>query len=98
MTILQLIFVSLLGHYKVILSTSFSFYNILFYFTLYVLVAVREELAFREETGILQGITGKGYENIVERNGWIAYLLIMISAMVFFYFYKAKNQRIISIT
>ena len=170
MTILQPAFVLLFGHYKIALATSFSFYAILFYFTLYFLVAVREELAFRgfplftlnnrfgfwtaqiiiliifslehvvggmswfqaflgagtgallfgmaalktngialpiglhfawnfgqwclgfkKETGLLQGITEKGFENVVERNGWISYLLIMIVAIVAFYFYRPKN-------
>ena len=171
MTILQPAFVLLSGHYKIALNPSISFYTILFYFTLYVLAAIREELAFRgyplfslnyrfgiwvaqiiiliifsvehvaggmtwvqaflgagtgallfglaalrtngialptglhaawnfgqwcfgfkKETGILQGITDKGYENIVERNAWIAYLLIMTTAIVFFYFYKPRNK------
>ena len=170
MTMLQPAFVLLFGHYKIALTPSFSFYTILFYFTLYILVAVREELAFRgfplfslnyrfglwtaqiiifiifslehvaggmtwfqafigagtgallfglaalksngialpiglhsawnfgqwclgfkKETGLLQGITEKGFENIVERNGWISYLVIMTVAIVLFYFYRPKN-------
>lgn len=172
MTMLQPAFVLLFGHYKIALAPSFSFYTILFYFTLYILVAIREELAFRgyplfslnyrfglltaqiiiliifslehvaggmtwfqafigagtgallfglaalktngialpiglhaawnfgqwclgfkKETGILQGITDKGFENIVERNAWIAYLLIMTIALVFFYFYKPTEEQ-----
>lgn len=172
MTMLQPAFVLLFGHYKIALAPSFSFYTILFYFTLYILVAIREELAFRgyplfslnyrfglltaqiiiliifslehvaggmtwfqafigagtgallfglaalktngialpiglhaawnfgqwclgfkKETGILQGITDKGFENIIERNAWIAYLLIMTIALVFFYFYKPTEEQ-----
>jgi len=47
MTVLQPAFVLLFGHYKIALTASVSFYTILFYFTLYILVAIREELAFR---------------------------------------------------
>lgn len=47
MTLLQLAFVLLFGHYRVDLTSSISFYTIFFYLTLYILVAVREELAFR---------------------------------------------------
>jgi uncharacterized protein len=169
MTMLQPAFVLLFGHYKIALTPSFSFYTILFYFTLYILGAVREELAFRgfplfslnyrfglwtaqiiifiifslehvaggmtwfqafigagtgallfglaalksygialpiglhsawnfgqwclgfkKETGLLQGITEKGFENVVERNGWISYLVIMTVAIVVFHFYKPK--------
>jgi membrane protease YdiL (CAAX protease family) len=167
MTILQPAIVLLFGHYKIAVTPSFSFYPVLFYFTLYSLGAIREELAFRgyplfslnyrvgpwaaqiiilivfslehvaggmiwyqaflgagtgallfglaalktkgialptglhaawnfgqwflgfkNEPGILRGITEKGFENVVERNGWIAYLLIMAIALVCFYFYR----------
>jgi len=47
MTLLQLGFVLFLGHYEIALSSSISFYTIIFYLTLYVLVAIREEVAFR---------------------------------------------------
>ena len=47
MTMLQPIIVLLLGHYKMTFNPSVSAYPIFFYFILYVLVAVREELAFR---------------------------------------------------
>jgi len=167
MTLLQLAFVLLSGHYKIALSPSISFYTIIFYLTLYILVAIREELAFRgyplfslnhrfglwtaqiiiliifslehvaggmtwfqaflgagtgallfgfaaiktkgialpvglhaawnfgqwclgfkKQTGLLQGIAKKGFENVVERNAWISYLIIMAIAIVVFYFYK----------
>jgi len=170
MTLLQLAFVLLSGHYKITLSPSISFYTIIFYLTLYILVAIREELAFRgyplfglnhrfglwtaqiiiliifslehvaggmtwfqaflgagtgallfgfsalktngialpiglhaawnfgqwclgfkKETGLFHGIMEKGFENVVERNGWISYLVIMTVAIVIFYFYKPKN-------
>lgn len=170
MSILQPAFVLLFGHYKIALSPSFSFYPILFYFTLYILAAIREELAFRgypifslnyrfglwtaqiiiliifslehmaggmswfqaflgagtgallfglaalktngialpiglhaawnfgqwclgfkKETGLLHGTVENGFENVVERNGWIGYLLVMSIAIVVFYFYKPKN-------
>lgn len=171
MTLLQLAFVVLSGHYKIILSPSISFYTIIFYLALYILVAIREELAFRgyplfslnhrfglwtaqiiiliifslehvaggmtwfqaflgagtgallfgfaalktngialpiglhaawnfgqwclgfkKETGLFHGIMEKGFENVVERNGWISYLVIMTVAVVIFYFYKPKNK------
>lgn len=170
MTVLQLALVLILGHYKVVLTSFFPFYTILFYLTLYILVAVREELAFRgfpifslnyrfglwtaqiiifvifslehvvggmtwgqaflgpgtgallfgmaalksngialpiglhcawnfgqwclgfkKETGLLQGIIETGYENVVERNGWISYIMIMAIAITVFYFYKSKR-------
>jgi membrane protease YdiL (CAAX protease family) len=47
MTLLQPTIVLLLGHYKMSFSPSISTHSIIFYFTLYVLVAIREELAFR---------------------------------------------------
>lgn len=47
MTLLQFAFVLLLGHYEVTLTPSISSYTIIFYLTLYILVAIREELAFR---------------------------------------------------
>src|SRR6476660_166290 len=47
MTLLQPAFVLLFGHYKVTVTSSLSSYTIFFYLTLYVLVAKREELAFR---------------------------------------------------
>ncbi len=167
MTMLQPAFVLLFGHYKIALTSSISSYTIIFYLTLYILVAIREELAFRgyplfslnhrfglwtaqiiiviifslehvaggmtwfqaflgagtgallfgfaalktngialpvglhaawnfgqwcfgfkKETGLLQGIAEKGFENVVERNAWISYLIIMAIAIVVFYFYK----------
>jgi membrane protease YdiL (CAAX protease family) len=170
MTSFQLAFVLLFGHYKVILTSSISFYTTAFYLALYILVAIREELAFRgyplfslnyrfglwtaqliilvifslehvaggmtwieaflgagtgallfgfaalrtngialpiglhaawnfgqwclgfkKETGLLHGVAEKGFENIVERNAWIGYLLIMVIAIVVFYFYRPKN-------
>lgn len=172
MTMLQPAFVLLFGHYKIALTPSFSFYTLLFYFTLYILGAVREELAFRgfplfslnyrfgfwtaqiiifilfslehvaggmtwlqaflgagtgallfglaalksngialpigihsawnfgqwclgfkKETGLLQGITEKGFENVVERNAWISYLVIMTVAIIVFYFYKPMTNK-----
>lgn len=47
MTSLQPVIVLSLGHYSMSFNTSVSAYSVVFYFTLYVLVAVREELAFR---------------------------------------------------
>src|SRR5438046_5721863 len=47
MTLLHLAFVLLFGHYKITLTSSISSYTIIFYLTLYILVAIREELAFR---------------------------------------------------
>ncbi len=170
MTLLQPAFVLLLGHYKIAVSPSISFYTVIFYLTLYILVAIREELAFRgyplfslnygfglwtsqliilvifslehmaggmtwvqaflgagtggllfgfaalktkgialpiglhtawnfgqwclgfkKETGLLHGITEKGFENVVERNAWISYLLIMTIAIAVFYFYNPKH-------
>lgn len=167
---LQSAFVLLCGHFKFIYSSVITFIDILLYLSLYILVAVREELAFRgfplrslnysigpwkaqliivtifslehvaggmtwrdaflgagtgavlfglaalktkglalpiglhiawnfgqwcmgfkKEAGLLQGISDKGYENIVERNAWVGYLLVMGIAIVFFYFYKPKR-------
>jgi len=48
-------------------------------------------LGFKKETGLFHGIVEKGFENVVERNGWISYLVIMIIAVVIFYFYKPEN-------
>lgn len=47
MTLLQPVIVLLLGHYKMSISPLISTYSIFFYLTLYFLVAIREELAFR---------------------------------------------------
>jgi membrane protease YdiL (CAAX protease family) len=47
MTLLQPAIVVLLGHYTILFTASIPFYSILFYLTLYFLVAIREELAFR---------------------------------------------------
>jgi len=170
MTSLQPAIVFLLGHYKISVGPSTSAYPIFFYLTLYILVAVREELAFRgyplfsldysfgpwmsqliilvlfslehvaggmtwiqalsgagmgallfgfaalrtngiavpiglhaawnfgqwcfgfkKEPGIFGGIADIGYENVVERNAWIAYLLIMAIAIAAFYFYRPKS-------
>jgi membrane protease YdiL (CAAX protease family) len=174
MTLLQPAFVLLLGHFKLTLSSSIAWYPIIFYLSLYVLVAIREELAFRsfplfslynrfglwtsqliilvifslehvaggmtwvqaflgagtgallfgfaalktdgiafpagmhaawnfgqwclgfkKETGLLQGIPEKGFENVAERNAWIGYLIIMAVAIVLFYFYKPKKNLMI---
>ncbi|MGN6801994.1 MAG: lysostaphin resistance A-like protein [Ginsengibacter sp.] len=171
MTLLQLAFVLLFGHYKIALTSSISSYTIIFYLALYILVAIREELAFRgyplfslnhrfglwtaqiiiliifslehvaggmtwlqaflgagtgallfgfaalktngialpiglhaawnfgqwclgfkKETGLFHGIVEKGFENVVERNGWISYLVIMTVAIVIFYFYNPKTH------
>jgi membrane protease YdiL (CAAX protease family) len=170
MTSVQPLFVLLLGHYTITFNASISFYTIFFYLTLYILVAIREELAFRgyplfslnyrfglwtsqliilvvfslehiiggmtwieaflgagtgallfglaairtngialpiglhtawnfgqwcfgfkKEAGFLNGIAKKGFENVVERNAWISYLLIMTIAIVVLYFYQPKN-------
>jgi membrane protease YdiL (CAAX protease family) len=170
MTLLQPVFVLLLGHYKMFFNPSIPAYSIFFYFTLYILVAVREELAFRgyplfslnysyglwtsqliifiifslehiaggmtwgqallgagtgallfgfaalktngialpiglhaawnfgqwclgfkKETGLFHGIAEKGFENVVDRNAWISYLLIMTVTIVAFYFYHPKK-------
>lgn len=171
MTLLQPIFVLLLGHYKMSFNTSIPAYTIFFYFVLYILVAVREELAFRgyplfslnysyglwtsqiiifiifslehiaggmtwgqaflgagtgallfgfaalktsgialpiglhtawnfgqwclgfkKETGLFHGIAEKGFENVVDRNAWIGYLLIMTVTLVAFYFYHPEKS------
>ncbi|SFD89250.1 hypothetical protein SAMN05518672_103731 [Chitinophaga sp. CF118] len=176
MTLLQPAFVLLSGHYKIILSPSINAYTIIFYLTLYILAAIREELAFRgyplftlnnslglwpaqliilvifslehvaggmrwmdaflgagtgallfglaalktngialpiglhaawnfgqwclgfkKETGILHGITEQGFENAVERNGWISYLLIMVIALLVFHFYSPRHKVLQSI-
>jgi uncharacterized protein len=47
MTLLQLGFVLLRGHFYVTLTPYSSSYTIVFYLLLYILVAIREELAFR---------------------------------------------------
>jgi membrane protease YdiL (CAAX protease family) len=47
MTLLQPVIVLLLGHYKMSFNPSISAYSICFYLILYILVAIREELAFR---------------------------------------------------
>jgi len=47
MTLLQPVIVLLLGHYKPSFNPSISASSVFFYFTLYFLVAIREELAFR---------------------------------------------------
>ena len=170
MALLQPAFILLFGHYKIAWTSSISSYTMFFYLTLYILVALREELAFRgyplfslnygfglwasqliilvifslehiaggmawveaflgagtgamlfgfaalktngialpiglhaawnfgqwclgfkKETGLLHGIAEKGFENVVERNAWICYLLIMATAIVIFYFYRPKN-------
>lgn len=170
MTLVQTFFILLLGHYKMYLNISISIYSIFIYFTLYILVALREELAFRgyplfslnysyglwtsqitifiifslehiaggmtwgqaflgagtgallfefaalktngialpiglhaawnfgqwclgfkQETGLFYGIADKGFENIVDRNAWISYLLIMFIAIVAFYFYHPNK-------
>ncbi len=172
MTALQPVFVLLLGHYKMVQSYPFSPRPIFFYLTLYILVAIREELAFRgyplfslnyklglwasqliifvifslehvvggmtwvqafagagtgallfgfaalrtngialpiglhaawnfgqwcwgfkNERGILQGVADKGFEEVVNRNAWISYLLIMIIFIAIFYFYTPRKNR-----
>lgn len=171
MTFLQLVLVLVFGHYKITYNPSISYCTAIFYLTLYILVAIREEIAFRsfpifslnyrygsgtsqliilvifslehiaggmtwiqaflgagtgallfgfaalktkgialpiglhmswnfgqwcfgfkKETGLFHGIVEKGFENIVDRNGWISYLLIMTIAIVAFYFYKPKAK------
>ncbi|MEX6690161.1 type II CAAX endopeptidase family protein [Danxiaibacter flavus] len=171
MTALQPAFVLLFGHYKIDFNPHIPFQTAVFYLTLYLLVAIREELAFRsyplfslnyrfglwpaqltilvifslehvaggmtwgqaflgpgtgallfgfaalktngialpfglhfawnfgqwcfgfkKETGLLQGIAEKGFENVVERNAWISYLIIMVIAILAFYFYKPKKS------
>jgi len=47
MALLQPVFIVLLGHYTIAISPSISFYSIVFYLTLYILAAIREELSFR---------------------------------------------------
>ncbi len=175
MASLQPVFVLLLGHFKMSVVPNVSAYTIIFYLTLYILVAIREELAFRgyplfslyhrwglwpaqaiifvifslehvaggmtwpqaffgagtgallfgfaalrtngialpaglhaawnfgqwcwgfkKETGILQGTADPGFENVVDRNGWISYLLIMAVAILLFYYYKPRNNRVVS--
>lgn len=49
-------------------------------------------LGFKKETGLFHSIMEKGFENVVERNGWISYLVIRTVAVVIFYFYKAKSK------
>ena len=171
MTLLQPAFVLLFGHYEIALTSSISSYTIIFYLALYILVAIREELAFRgyplfslnlrfglwtaqiiiliifslehvaggmtwlqaflgagtgallfgfaalktngialpiglhaawnfgqwclgfkKETGLFHGIVEKGFENVVERNGWISYLVIMTVVIVIFYFYIPRRK------
>ncbi len=170
MTSLQPAIVLLLGHYRISFNPHIPFQTILFYLSLYILVAVREELAFRsyplfslnyrfglwaaqliiliifslehiaggmtwlqafigpgvgallfgfaavktngialpislhtawnfgqwcfgfkKETGLLQGIAEKGFENVVECNAWVSYLIIMSAVILVLYFYKPKN-------
>jgi len=47
-------------------------------------------MGFKNEPGIWQAITDKGYESIVERNGLISYLLVMGLAILVFYYYRPK--------
>jgi membrane protease YdiL (CAAX protease family) len=167
MASLQPLFIILLGNYKLSFNPSVSAYSVFFNFTLYTLVAIREELAFRgyplfslnysfglltslliisvifslehvaggmtwvqaflgsgtgailfglaalrtngialpigihaawnfghwcwgfkKEHGIFSGIVSNGFDSIVERNGWISYLLIMVIAITITYLYK----------
>jgi membrane protease YdiL (CAAX protease family) len=173
MTALQPALLFLFGHFTIAFTGAFSIYTMAFYISLYLLVAVREELAFRgfplfslhhrigpwsaqiiiliifslehiaggmtwfqaflgagtgallfgiaalktngialpiglhfawnfgqwclgfkKETGLLQGIAERGFENVVERNGWISYLLIMTAAIVAFYYYRPGRDRL----
>ena len=48
-------------------------------------------LGFKKETGLLHGIAEQGFKNVIERNAWICYFLIMAIAIVVLYFYKPKN-------
>ena len=175
MVLFQAVLVLLAGHYKMLFIPSVSAYTLIFYLTLYILVAIREELAFRgyplfslnysvgwwtsqfiilvifsmehmaggmrwvqaflgagtgallfgfaalktkgialpiglhaawnfgqwcfgfkKEPGIFQGIAANGFENVVERNSWISYLVIMAIAIAVFYFYRPKTKVIIS--
>ncbi|WP_407481125.1 type II CAAX prenyl endopeptidase Rce1 family protein [Elizabethkingia meningoseptica] len=170
MTLLQPVILTLFGHYKLSFRLTSSLSPIFFYFSLYTLVALREELAFRayplfslnysygrfisqfiifiifslehvaggmtwfqaflgagtgailfglaalkaqnislsiglhtawnfgqwflgfkNEEGIGHSIIDHGYENYIERNAWISYLIIMIIAIAAFYFYKPKH-------
>ena len=50
-------------------------------------------MGFKNEPGILQGVTEKGYENTVEINGWISYLLVMALAISAFYYYKRTGTK-----
>ena len=47
---------------------------------------------FKKETGLLVGITEKGFDYIVERNSWIGYLIVMAIFITAFYFYKGKHN------
>lgn len=49
-------------------------------------------LGFKKEPGIFHSIIDKGFEGIVERNGWASYLVIMAFAILCFYYYKPKNK------
>ena len=53
-------------------------------------------LGFKKETGILHGVADKGFENAVERNAWISYLLIMTIAITVFYFYRPRTKATVS--
>lgn len=171
LAMLQSIFLVCAGHYKISLDTSVPLYYVFFYLTLYLLVAVREELAFRgyplaalyrsygfwisqlmmsvlfslehmasgmtlvqaflgagtgallfgfaairtkgialpiglhtawnfgqwgmglkTEAGLFYGMVDQGYEPVVDRNGWMGYLLVMVVAIASFYWYRPGND------
>lgn len=170
LAMLQPIIILGLGHFTMSHAPSVKLYSVLFYLTLYLLVAMREELAFRgyplvalhraygfwtaqlviallfslehrasgmgwlqaflgagtgaflfgvaairtrgialpiglhaawnfgqwsfgfkNEQGLFEGVVEKGFETIVDRNGWIAYGIIMLIAIGGFYFYRPKK-------
>jgi uncharacterized protein len=69
MTLLQLGFVLLRGHFHVTLTPYSSSYTIVFYLLLYILVAIREELAFR----------GYPLFSLNSRFGlWISQLIVLV--------------------
>jgi CAAX protease family protein len=45
-------------------------------------------MGFKNEPGIWKTIVEKGFESKVEMNGFISYLVVMIMAILVFYFYK----------
>jgi uncharacterized protein len=47
---------------------------------------------FKKEPGLFVGVAEKGFDNIVERNSWIGYLIVMVIFITVFYFYKGKHN------